>query len=67
MANAQNGKQQQESEVCMRKTKTSNASKIRALKRMKDSEIDTTDIPPTADWGKGCRPLPPADQEAGHD
>ena len=36
----------------MRKTKTSQASEIRALKRMKEREIDTTDIPPTADWSK---------------
>ncbi len=28
------------------------ASEIRALKRMKDSEIDTTDIPPVSDWSK---------------
>ena len=36
----------------MRKTKTSQASEIRALKRMKEREIDTTDIPLTADWSK---------------
>ena len=36
----------------MRKTKTSQASEIRALKRMKEREIDTTDIPSTADWSK---------------
>jgi len=36
----------------MQKTKTNRASEIRALKRMKEREIDTTDIPPTADWSK---------------
>jgi uncharacterized protein (DUF4415 family) len=36
----------------MQKTKTNQASNIRALKRMKEREIDTTDIPPTADWSK---------------
>ncbi len=36
----------------MQKTKTNQASEIRALKRMKEREIDTTDIPPTADWSK---------------
>ena len=36
----------------MRKAKRSEASEIRALKRMRESEIDTTDIPPTADWSK---------------
>ena len=38
------------------------ASEIRALKRMKDSEIDTSDIPPVSDWsravvGKFYRPI----------
>jgi len=36
----------------MQKTKTNKASEIRALKRMKEREIDTSDIPPTADWSK---------------
>ena len=36
----------------MRKTNSSPASEIRALKQMKDREIDTTDIPLTADWSK---------------
>ena len=36
----------------MQKTKTNKASEIRALKRMKEREIDTTDIPATADWSK---------------
>jgi uncharacterized protein (DUF4415 family) len=36
----------------MQKTKANRASEIRALKRMKEREIDTTDIPPTADWSK---------------
>jgi uncharacterized protein (DUF4415 family) len=46
----------------MRKSNTDRASEIRALKRMKDSEIDTTDIPAVADWsmaavGKFYRPI----------
>jgi uncharacterized protein (DUF4415 family) len=36
----------------MRKTKASQATEIRALKRMKEREIDTADIPPMADWSK---------------
>jgi len=36
----------------MQKTKTNQASEIRSLKRTKEREIDTTDIPPTADWSK---------------
>ena len=36
----------------MRKTNSTRASEILALKRMRDREIDTTDIPPTADWSK---------------
>ena len=36
----------------MQKTNSVRASEIRALKHMKDSEIDTTDIPPVLDWGK---------------
>ena len=36
----------------MRKVDANRASEIRALKRMKDSEIDTTDIPPISDWSK---------------
>jgi len=36
----------------MQKTNSTRASEIRALKRMKDREIDTTDIPPTLDWSK---------------
>jgi uncharacterized protein (DUF4415 family) len=36
----------------MQKTKTNQASEIRALKRMKEGEINTTDIPSTADWSK---------------
>jgi hypothetical protein len=31
---------------------SSQASEIRALKQMRDREIDTTDIPLTADWSK---------------
>jgi uncharacterized protein (DUF4415 family) len=36
----------------MQKTNIVRASEIRALKRMKDREIDTTDIPATLDWSK---------------
>jgi len=46
----------------MRKTNTGRASEIRALKRMKETEIDTTDLPPVSDWsrvvvGKFYRPI----------
>lgn len=46
----------------MQKTGSVRANEIRALKRMKDSEIDTTDIPPKLDWsnavvGKFYRPI----------
>jgi uncharacterized protein (DUF4415 family) len=46
----------------MRKVNQGRASEIRALKRMKDSEIDTTDVPPVSDWsravvGKFYRPI----------
>lgn len=34
------------------KINTDRAREIRALKRMKDSDIDTTDIPPISDWSK---------------
>ncbi len=36
----------------MRKTDNSRASEIRALRRLKDAEIDTTDILPKLDWSK---------------
>lgn len=36
----------------MRKSDANRASEIRTLKRMKESEIDTTDIPPVSDWSK---------------
>jgi uncharacterized protein (DUF4415 family) len=36
----------------MQRTKSAHADEIRALKRMKDREIDTTDIPPVLDWSK---------------
>src|SRR5208283_633865 len=36
----------------MQRVKSPQASEIRALKRMKDGEIDTTDIPPVLDWSK---------------
>ena len=36
----------------MRRVKSDQADEIRAIKRMKDSEIDTTDIPPLLDWSK---------------
>ena len=34
----------------MKKLTKNQAKEIRALKRMKDDEIDFTDIPPTRDW-----------------
>jgi uncharacterized protein (DUF4415 family) len=36
----------------MQKTNRARTSEIRALRRMKDREIDTTDIPGTLDWSK---------------
>jgi uncharacterized protein (DUF4415 family) len=36
----------------MQKIHADRAREIRALKRMKDSDIDTTDIPPISDWSK---------------
>jgi len=36
----------------MPRTNSSRASEIRALRRMKDREIDTTNIPQTLDWSK---------------
>ena len=36
----------------MQRAKSTRADEIRALKRMKDREIDTTDIPPVLDWSK---------------
>ena len=46
----------------MQRAKGAQADEIRALKRMKDREIDTTDIPPVLDWsnavvGKFYRPI----------
>ena len=46
----------------MKKLTRNQAKKIRALKRMKDDEIDSTDIPLTRDWsnavvGKFYRPI----------
>jgi uncharacterized protein (DUF4415 family) len=46
----------------MQRTNSVRANEIRALKRMKDSEIDTTDIPQRLDWsravvGKFYRPI----------
>ncbi|WP_180542346.1 BrnA antitoxin family protein [Nevskia soli] len=46
----------------MLKTGTDRMTEIRALKRMKDSSIDTTDIAPISDWsnaviGKFYRPI----------
>ena len=46
----------------MRKIGDTQSEQIRALKRMKDSEIDTLEIPPTLDWsnadvGKFYRPI----------
>jgi hypothetical protein len=36
----------------MRKVKDAHGNEIRALKRLKDAQIDTTDIPSTLDWSK---------------
>lgn len=36
----------------MRKANSDRASEVRTLKRMRDSDIDTTDIPPISDWSK---------------
>ena len=36
----------------MQKANADRASEIRTLRRMKDSDIDTTDIPPISDWSK---------------
>jgi uncharacterized protein (DUF4415 family) len=36
----------------MQKINGARASEIRALRRMKDREIDTSDIPPALDWSK---------------
>jgi uncharacterized protein (DUF4415 family) len=36
----------------MQKTNSARTSEIHALTRMKDREIDTSDIPPTLDWSK---------------
>jgi uncharacterized protein (DUF4415 family) len=36
----------------MQRAKNAQADEIRALKRMKDREIDTIDIPPVLDWSK---------------
>ena len=36
----------------MQKVKSAPANELRALRRMKDSSIDTTDIPPVRDWSK---------------
>ena len=36
----------------MQRVKKAQADEIRALKRMKDREIDTGDIPPVLDWSK---------------
>jgi uncharacterized protein (DUF4415 family) len=46
----------------MQKTNTARVNELRALRRMKDTEIDTTDIPQTLDWsravvGKFYRPI----------
>lgn len=36
----------------MQRVKGAQADEIRALERMKEREIDTTDIPPVLDWSK---------------
>lgn len=50
----------------MQRVKSAQANEIRALKRMKDREIDTTDIPPVLDWSKSVVGKLSADQEAPH-
>jgi uncharacterized protein (DUF4415 family) len=37
----------------MQKVKNESADEIRALRRMSESEIDTTDIPSRLDWSNG--------------
>jgi uncharacterized protein (DUF4415 family) len=37
----------------MPKTKSTSNKEIRTLRRMKDAEIDTSDIPQTIDWSEG--------------
>jgi len=46
----------------MQKVTAARTKEIHALKRLKDAQIDTTDIPPTLDWssaaiGKFYRPI----------
>lgn len=36
----------------MQRVNSAQGDEIRAVKRMKDREIDTTDIPPVLDWSK---------------
>jgi hypothetical protein len=36
----------------MQKTNNVRPNEIRALKRMKDTEINSTDVPPALDWSK---------------
>jgi uncharacterized protein (DUF4415 family) len=36
----------------MRRVKSDQADEIRAIKRMKDAEIDTADSPPVLDWSR---------------
>jgi uncharacterized protein (DUF4415 family) len=36
----------------MQKVKDAHSKEIRALSRMKDAQIETTDIPSTLDWSK---------------
>lgn len=36
----------------VQRVKNAPANEIRALKRMRDRDIDTTDIPPVRDWSK---------------
>ena len=37
----------------MPKASTKRTSEIRAVRRIKDSQIDTSDIPPVTDWSNG--------------
>ena len=38
----------------MQKNQQCPSYEVRALRRMKDTEIDTTDIPPALDWSKAA-------------
>jgi hypothetical protein len=51
----------------MKKPAKNKAQEIRALKGMKDSQIDLTDVPEIRDWSKAVvRQVLPADQKIAH-